>query len=205
MSSEIALDLSIVRFKIDLADFTSAVKTLANEAIASNEKEQARTAIKEMIVEVRKTFDTIVDTLTPLYGLMTMTESEFSARFAAGYQSFKMIYLKRSALARNHCHIVQGFLEELGKRRAWMANLPLANRAFTDLEQLGGKWLAIDDYVVAGLEDFFDTLNAFMDEIAGKKPTEGLKILTDGLKLIESKFKDISAQLGELDALGRRL
>jgi hypothetical protein len=202
MGSEIALNASIVSFKIDLTDFVSAIKALANEAIASNEKEQARTAIKEMIGEVRKSFDTIVDVLTPLYGL---TESQFSARFADAYRSFKAVYLKRSALARTHCHVVLALLEELRKRRSWMANLPLANRAFADLEQQRKKWLGSDDYFIEVMEDFFRTLNAFMDEIAGKEPKEGLKILTSGLNLIESKFNDISAQLGELDAIGRGL
>jgi hypothetical protein len=60
---------------------------MVDQAIGANEKEQARSAIKEMIAEVRKTFDTIVDTLTPLYTLTT--ESQFAAQFVSHYASFK--------------------------------------------------------------------------------------------------------------------
>ena len=48
-----------------------------------------------------------------------------------------------------------------------MANLPLANRAFADLERQREKWLVSDDYFVEVLKDFFRTLNAFMDENRG--------------------------------------
>jgi hypothetical protein len=66
MGTEIELNVGIAKLKADLSEFTSAVKSLVEAATGSNEKEQARSAIKEMVAEVRKTFDTIVDTLSPL-------------------------------------------------------------------------------------------------------------------------------------------
>ena len=69
MPSEISLDAGIAKFKLDLAEFGSAVKDLVSAAIGANEREQARDAIKAMIMEVRQTYDTVVETLSPLYGI----------------------------------------------------------------------------------------------------------------------------------------
>jgi hypothetical protein len=206
MGTEIELNAGIARLKADLSEFTSAVKKLADAAIGASEKEQARVAIKEMVTEVRKTFDTIVDTLAPLYGLAI--ESQFAAQFAANYASFKSLYLKRSDLARTHCHVIAAQFEALQQRRAWMANLPLAERAYANLKRICDEWLMSDASIVGQMEYFFRTLNKFMDEIASlnrANPTQGFQALAGHLKDVENNFLDIKSQLGELDALSRKL
>ncbi len=206
MGTEVELDAGMAKFKVDLSEFTSAIRSLAEAAIGASEKEQARSAIKDMIAEVRKTFDTIVDTLTPLYKLTD--ESQFSARFADNHASFKALYLNRSDLVRTHCHIVRQHFDALQQRRDWMASLPLAGRAYAKLERICSEWLLYDLTIVHQMESFFQTLNRFMDEIkdlSRREPAQGFQALASGLKLIEGSFLDIKRQLGELDALGRRL
>jgi hypothetical protein len=206
MGTEIKVNLGVAELRVDLSDFTSAIKSFADRAIGANEKEQARSAVKEMIAEVRKTFDTIVDTLTPLYSLKT--ESQFGGQFDTHYASFKAVYLRRNDLARAHCHVVRQQFEALQQRRAWMTNVPMAERAYMNLKRICDKWLVDDWNIVKQMETFFQNLNNFMDDIAnlsGKQPSQGFQAFTDGLKSVEGDFSDIKMQLGELDALGRRL
>jgi hypothetical protein len=206
MGTEIEFNAGMVKLKADLSEFTSAIRDLVDAAIGANEKEQARAAIKEMVVEVRKTFDTIGDALTPLYALTT--ESQFVAQFAVDYAAFKSLYWKRNDLVRTHCHIVRQQFETLHQRRAWMARLPLASRAYENLKRICEKWVLDDWSIVQRMDSFFQTLNNFMDDIANlnrTEPTEGFQALAGGLKLVEGSFFEIKTQLGELDALGRRL
>ena len=206
MGTEIELNVGVAKLKADLSEFTSAVKSLVDAAIGANEKERARSAIKEMVAEVRKTFDTIVDTLSPLYTLTT--ESQFAAQFAANRASFKSLYLKRNDLARTHCHVVQQQFEGLEQRRAWVAKLPLVEHAYMNLKRICDKWLLQDWSIVQQIETFFRTLNTFVDDIANltrSDPRQGFQALNDGLKLVEGNFFDIKTHLGELDALSRRL
>ena len=65
-----------------------------------------------MIGEVRKSFDTIVDTMTPLYGL---TESQFSARFADEYRSFKAVYFEAVRSCENSLPRRAGITREAAK------------------------------------------------------------------------------------------
>ena len=206
MGTEIELNAGIAKLKADLSEFASAIKNLADAAIGESEKEKARDAIKEMVAEVRKTFDTIVDTLAPLYGLMT--ELQFAAQFAANYASFKALFLKRSDLARTHCHIVQVQFDALQQRRKWMERVPFAQNAYLNLKGICDRWLLSDVTIVSQMESFFFTLNNFMDEIANLNRTsqsQGFRALSGGLKLVEGVFLAIKSQLGELDVLGRRL
>ena len=46
MPTEIYLDAGVAKFTVDLSEFVSAAKDLANAAIGANEKEQARAVIK---------------------------------------------------------------------------------------------------------------------------------------------------------------
>jgi hypothetical protein len=142
MPTEIHLDAGIAKFNVDLSEFVSAMKDLVNSAIGANEKEQARVAIKAMIGEVRQTYDTVVDTLSPLYGIDS--PDRFTVQFGAIMVSFKSIYLRRSDTARAHCHNVREFFDALQQRRGWMEHIPVANRGFTRLKSICEQWFFND-------------------------------------------------------------
>jgi len=206
MSSELDLDAGLAKLKIDLSEFLSAVRDLVAEALGAQEREGARNAIKAMIEEVRKTFDTVVNMLTPLYGIAS--PQQFDRDFGPIYAGFKRVYLSTSDVARAHCHVVRQYFEQLQNRRRWMQHLPLANGAFDRLERVCREWLTSDADIVYRLASFFDTLNGFLDEMADLRTTSSVKAfetLSGGLRRLEHNFRGIQAGLGELDALGRSI
>jgi hypothetical protein len=206
MGSEIKVNAGIAELTINLSEFTAAVGNLVGAAVGANEKEGARAAVKELITEVRKTFDTVVDTVSPLYEVQT--EQAFIARFDSEYKSFKSLYLKRKGVARTHCHTVQEQFDKLDRRRDWMKNLPFAQRSYKSVKDLCERWLFNDWSIVQQIEAFFDGLNKFMDEIASLKrtnPPAGFRALANGLSLVEADFLRIKTQLDKLKALDGKL
>jgi hypothetical protein len=206
MGSEIDLNIGIAQFKLDLFEFCGAMKNLVGAAIGENEKEQARVAMKELIAEASKSFETIVDALVPLYELID--ERNFAAKFAPHFQRIKNIYLKREPLLRTSCKVVEGKFNDLKSRRAWMSHLPGAQQAFVKLEDVCRRWLFQDRTIVEAMEAFFQNLNTFLAEIdtlSRAEPKRALQTLVAGLTPLEINLRVMQADLGELRVLGDRL
>ena len=206
MPSEISLDAGIAKFKLDLAEFGSAVKDLVSAAIGANEREQARDAIKAMIMEVRQTYDTVVETLSPLYGIGS--SQDFANAFSQILPSFKRIYLQRSDAARAHCHNVRQIFDALQQRRGWMAQLPIANHGFARLKKICDEWLFNDIDLSYQTRRFFENLNDFLDEVADLNqtdPGEAYRKMRAGLRQAEPSFREIQSRLADLDTLGQTI
>jgi len=206
MPSEINLDVGIAKFKLDLAEFVTSVKELASAAIGANEREQARDAIKAMITEVRQTYDTVVETLIPLYSISD--SHDFANAFNQVLSAFKKIYLQRSDAARAHCHNVRQIFEALQQRRSWMEQLPIANRGFARLKKICDEWLLNDIDLSYQTTRFFENLNDFLDEVADLNQTDSGKAhrkMRAGLRQAEPNFREIQSQLADLDAIGRTI
>jgi hypothetical protein len=206
MSTELELDAGIAKFTADLSELVTAMKGLVDSAIGVNEKEQARAAMKALIDESRKAFETIVQVLASLY---TVTdESNFTKEFANRLAEFKALYANKTALARTHCSIVEEEFNKLRGRRSWMTYLPLAQNSYERLESVCGRWLFQDWKIVADIESFFGLLNRFLLKIADLNrtdPKQGFQAFFEGWKLIEQDFLAMQTRLGELEALSRRL
>src|SRR5215831_11810909 len=139
MGSEVEFNAGVAKFRIDLSDFASAMKRLISAAVGANEKEQAREAMKLLLAEAGTTFKTVVQTLAPLYTLED--ETAFRAKFTSIHEEFTKLYLERKTLARTHCGIVENEFNKLQQRRSWMTHLPVAQRAYAELENVCGRWL----------------------------------------------------------------
>jgi len=204
MGSEVQLDAGIGSLKIDLSDFVSAIRALAKWAVGADEKEKAREAIKDLIVEVRKTFDIIVENLEPLYKLTT--KASFNSQFDERRAAIKSVYLNRGELAVTRCHIVKQQLDKLKSRTVWMQNLPFAGSAHDNLKKVCATWLESDKNIARVIENFLEELSSFVDEVARLKISDsakGLRLLSDGLSLLEGNFREMKRQLGELDETGK--
>jgi hypothetical protein len=206
MGTEVQLNAGIAEFKIDLSEFAEAMKRLIVAAIGANEKEHARDAMKTLLIEAAKTYQTIVQILAPLYALTS--EAAFAAQFTAKHEEFKVLYMERKMLARTHCHIASTQFQMLQQRRSWMAHLPVAQKAYADLESFCYRWLLNDWNIVQDMEIFLERLDKFMEEIAALNRTSRSKAflqLIAGLKPVEIDFFSMKTQLGELEALGHQL
>jgi hypothetical protein len=206
MGTEVELNVGIAKFRIDLSEFAEAMKRLIAAAIGANEKDHACDAMKMLLIESGKTFQTIVQTLAPLYVLTS--EAAFAAQFTAKHEEFKTLYMERKMLARTHCDIVRTQFYMLQQRQSWMAHLPVAQKAYADLESLCNRWLFQDWRIVEDLESFLGNLNTLMQQIGGlhrADPEQAYQMLMLGLKPIEDDFFSMQTRLGELEALGRQL
>lgn len=206
MPSEVQLDTGIAKFKVDLTEFVSSIKDLVSAAVGANEREQARDAIKAMIAEVRQTYDTVVDTLSPLYAIGN--PQEFTNGFNQILASFKKIYLQRSESARAHCHNVRQIFGALEQRRSWMIRLPIANRGYARLKNICEQWLFNDIDLSYQMSRFFENLNEFLDQVGDLNQTDAAAAyqkMRGGLRQAEPNFREIQSQLGELDAIGRNI
>jgi hypothetical protein len=207
MVSEIALENWVPKLRLDLQDFVSLVRTFFEAATGANEREGARSAIKAMINEVRKTYETVVSELLPLYS--ALTAKQFDAEFQKVFASFKKLYLNRNDVVRTHCKIVREELDKLEHRLKWMSSVPLAQKTFTRIKNRCEEWFVVDVNLVAEMEMFFQSTNQFMESIADlerqSKSAQAFKVMKDGLKKIEPDLIGLRTLLGELDSIGRGL
>ena len=206
MSTELQISIGIAKLRVNLSEFVSVIKNLGTAAAGAAVQEEIRAAIKKMIREVRKNYDTVVDALTPLYEMNT--KRKFSLRFAKVRAAFKKKYLKSGSLVRTHCRIVEQHLWKLRTRRRWMSKLPFVKRSFKRLEILCDSWLAVDTELIEDMEKFIGSLNGFLNGIARlekREPGEAHRNLEACLEQIEVDFRDIEAKLGDLEVISKRL
>ena len=88
MDAEFSLLNNAAKVTVSLTEFESIVKHL----LGSSEREEVRIAVKELIAEVRKSGDTFVDVLKPLYALANARE--FKKEFPTIRAHFKSYFLK---------------------------------------------------------------------------------------------------------------
>jgi hypothetical protein len=206
MNSKLELNAGIAKFTLDLSEFATGMKGLIDSAIGINEKEQARSAMKKLVDESRKTFETIVRTLAPLRKLTD--EAGFAKEFAGRFSEFTVLYVNQTSLARTHCSIVKEEFDKLQLRRSWMRYLPLAQSSYAKLENVCMRWLFQDRQIVEDMEFFFGNLNTFLAGIAAltaSDPKQGFHAFMTEWKNIERDFLAMQTALGELTALSHRL
>ena len=92
MASTLDFDVGFRKLTLDLSELTSAIWELGTSAIGADKK-AARSSIKAMVAELRKTYEAIVDALVPLYNLTT--EQQFTAQFGKAHNLVKGHFLKK--------------------------------------------------------------------------------------------------------------
>lgn len=202
MSIEMSIGNDLAQLKLSLGEFVTVVKHLSGEA----KHQEVRQALKEMIQEVRKSYDVAVDAFTPLYNLDT--KQKFTAQFSQARTDFKTTYLKDINNVRTHCSIVAQELEKLKKKKGWMKNLPYIRRSFKRLEKLASDWIANDTWLALNMESLLKNLNQFLNEISRLqkgKPTDAFHNLGSSLDQFEDDFLAIKNRLDELTVISRQL
>ena len=188
--------------KLSLGEFTTIIKYLIGEA----KQQEVREALKEMIQEVRKSYDVAVDVFTPLYALDT--KRKFTSRFSQERANFKSTYLKAGSRVRTHCGIVARQLEELKKRKAWMKSLPYIRRSFKRLEDLAESWIANDTWLALNMESLLRGMNGFLNTVSRmqkKNASEAFRYLTSSLDQFEDDFLAINKWIDELTDISKQL
>ena len=201
MDIELSIAGDLAQLKISLAEFTSVMKQLWGEA----KQQQIRQLLKEMMQEVRKSYDVAVDAFAPLYSLDS--KRKFSAEFSQVRATFKATYIKGNNV-RTHCTVVTQKLDELKKHRRWMKNLPVVRRSFRRLENLASDWVANDIWLANNMESLLGDLNRFLNvvnRLQRENAANAFQYLTSSLDQFEDDFLAIKKRLDTLDVLGQQV
>jgi hypothetical protein len=177
------------------------VKHLSAEA----KQQEVRHALKEMIQEVRKSYDIALDVFTPLYNLDI--KQKFTAQFSQTRTDFKTTYLKDINNVQTHCSIVAQELKKLEKQKGWMKK-PYIRRSFKRLENLAGDWIADDTWLASNMENLLKNLNKFLNEVSRLqkgKATNAFHNLGSSPDQFEDDFLAIKNRLDELTVISSQL
>jgi len=202
MGSELEISYGIAKIKVSLAEFVTAIKQITG-AVKHQEVKQT---LKEMIEEVRKSYDATVDAITPLYGLDT--QKKFNGKFSNILEDYKKKYLKDIGNMRTHCTIVAQQIEALKKRKSWMKNLPLVKKSFNRLQDVGNFWFLSDYTLAQEMETFLNKMNQFLNDInemRRKNPGNAFRHLQLSLEQFEDDFNSIKPNLDNLKVISSKL
>jgi hypothetical protein len=196
------IKVSLAAFEIDVGEFVQVIRDLASVKLDA----QTQAALKTLIAEARKSFDVVVDVVTPLYALNS--ETTMRAEFPKLYANFKSAYLRNSNEVRTHCHIVKDQIGGLKESQAWKENIPLLRNAFNRLVQLEAKWIGNDDDLAYKMDRFLDRMDGELGQINQTLPTDATaacRAVTSLLSDTEKQIKNIKSQLDELRIVSNRL
>lgn len=202
MEVEIGLGYELATLKVTLTEFTSVVSHLSGEA----KHKAVRQTLKEMIDEVRRSYDTSVDVFTPLYLIDTI--KKFDKQFPTARTNFKNTYLKSSGNIRTHSGIVGMKIKDLQKSKSWMKHLPFVKKSFARLESLGTDWVGNDFKLAQSMHDFLTGVNHFLDKVSQiqkKDRSEAFKYLQRSLRQFEYDLVAMKNELNELTQLSSQL
>jgi hypothetical protein len=202
MDLEFQIGSELANMKVTLTEFTTLVTHISGEA-----KHQAvRQSLKELIDEVRRSYETAVDVFSPLYTVDT--EKRFDKRFPDLRANFKNKYLKDKGNVRTHSSIVGNKISDLQKTKSWMKGLPFIKASFERLKILGNNWISNDGKLAASMDNFLTSVNKFLDRIDKNyqaNPAETLSYLKRSLRQYESDLLDIKSKLDQLNVIGGKL
>src|SRR5688500_2986651 len=133
------LKFSLGGFEADIGEFVALVRGLAAAQLDSQTKE----ALRALIAEARRSFDVVVDVVTPLYAVNSA--ASLQTAFPALYANFKNSYFKQADEVRTHCHIVTGQIQKLKESKAWRENIPLFRNAYERLARSSDEWIGNDN------------------------------------------------------------
>jgi hypothetical protein len=206
MGSQLEFNVGVAKFRIALSDFLKATKTLANAATKEGELRDVRSKLKELIQEVRKNFDLVVDAVTPLIALDT--QQKFNEKFGDIRADFQNVVWKKLGDEGTSCTIVIEKMAALNKHRAWMQNVPIARRAFDRLNKLCNDWIAVDVVLDANIADFRDRLRDLLKEVAQLKrddPEGAFESLETVVDSLDTDFEGMKKYLNELELVSTKL
>ena len=206
MGTELEFNVGVAKFRIALSEFVEATKKLADAATKKGELRDVRLKLKELIREVRKNFDLVVDAITPLIALDT--QPKFNDGFGDIRADFQNVAWEKLGDEGTSCTIVMEKMEALNKGRAWMQKFPIARRAFDRLNGLCSDWIAVDVALDENIENFRNKLRDLLEDLAHVKRSdpasafERLETLVDSL---DTDFKAMKEYLNQLELISSRL
>ena len=201
-ASHIKIRALVFEARLSLAAFGKLLRNLSG----ATKHREARQAVKEMILETRTSYDTMVDTIAPLYAITTARQ--LKDRFPQFFTGFQSMYMKNLGEVRTHCHKVILKLNELESKKAWLTRVPGGRARFERLKSFTTDWAGNDDNLERMMNRLLWGLNYIFTDLnnkASQSPATALKALRLFLGPMQRDFLDLKGQLDELTVLGDAL
>jgi hypothetical protein len=196
------LKTPLIEFEFNLGEFVGILKDLVTVKMNS----EAKQSLKALIMEARKSFDVVVDVLSPLYSLKD--EAAMQSTFPSLYSSFKNTYLKNADEIRTHCHIVAQEIDKLIRNDSWKAHLPFVGKSLEWLRASKDKWVGNDVALSDSMSRFMQNVNDSLTEVSNRIPRDSRDAFLELKSLLsesEPELLKIKNQLNELRVVSSQL
>jgi len=201
MASKIQLGLPpLLKIETTIEDLIN----VSHEIAKHTRQAQVRNALREMVKELTKANEPLIDILAPLCSMSD--ETNFNKEFENFHTKFKKIYLGPTRpLSTINSHHVGEQLKRLKESKQWMKYIGFS-RSVMRLDLLASRWIA-DDLALADADKaIFDEINVLLDDIARRKGKPGtFKKFKAEIGGIEKQFVSIRDRFADLEVLGRQL
>lgn len=202
MDAEFSILGNAAKVKVSLTEF----EAIAGHLLGVSKRAEVRQALNDLIKEVRKSADTFVDVLSPLFALTAARQ--FGERFPQIRANFKGTFLKEGQNLRTHCHIVTEKLNSLSRRRRWMKKLPIVRRSFEHLHTLSQEWIANDSGLEQSMSAFLNSMDQLLDMLEKerkKELKEAYSHLQEFLQKLRDDYSSMRKRLESLRVISARL
>jgi hypothetical protein len=191
---------------VNLNEFVKAIKDL----ISTDLDDKSKKDISNLIKEVRKTYDTIVDSLDPFYNVRIQSDdSTYVTQFTSQFRAFKTMFKKNRNELRTHCTSIQKHMTELLENRKWLSRIPHKKKSLEDLKNFADRWGKQEDNLARILEGFLSYVNNTLDRLDDLNNTNSIAQSRDALRAFmkesEAPILNLKCQLDELRIISNKL
>jgi hypothetical protein len=202
LRSEVEVGVELAKFTISLNDFVQILQHLSGAV----QDQQLRALLKEMITEVRKSYDTVVNVFTPFIALDS--EDKFNKEFGMKYADFTNNFLRNIDGVRTHSTIVTNQMIQITNNLEWKQKYPILWRHYERLKRLTRDWTASDVALATAMNGLLHNLDELFQGIAFIKTFDqkaAFEELRQNLELYRDNFLSVKKKLDELDIISRQL
>jgi hypothetical protein len=201
MSTKVSLKAGLVGFEVNISEFCQVLRDFLGASLDP----QARHALKAMIQEVDKDFVLVVEVLTPLYAVNTV--SDFRQRWPDIFENFKKHYFTQWGSLNTHCGIVSDQLRRIQQAHDWKRRIPLLRSAVNRLEEMGQRWMANDAKLSQAMHGFMESVNQAFTAVnkCHKTPAKALSEIDVVLQGTEKSLLKIKAYSNEIKGISAQL
>ncbi|WP_078121243.1 hypothetical protein [Thiosocius teredinicola] len=186
MGVEFTITKELANIGVTLSELISITSTVQREIRGKVFND----VFDRMVNELAKTYDVVIDNLTPLLDIETV--DDFAAGFDQRYAKFRDEYLIEISKPRSYCDESYETYLELKTLRETKTKFPLLKRTFDRLDQFVEKWITNDEWLAMSVDTLFKMLYRLLTEISDTKA----KDIEDAYLLYQSGREAFIAHLG---------
>jgi len=194
------IDKRLITLNIDL----HKLLIFGREIIGILENRKDREAFSAAIGEIRKSFDTVFDIMTPLFSINN--EATFANKFDDLNISFQISYFNNNDSIRTHCSMAKEHLDVILSSKEWKVGLLMGKQSYLNFKELCDRWALNDKTLADEMKSFLNSVDTFYKVVASLARIDKASAFTafrSYLIQFQLDFQSLQEGLNNLDALGR--